>query len=296
MVLTVDRLTLLVPARLAEWTWAGRQGTNTDMMRAFMSFKLQPFEWFNGENGINSINATKLGPHMAPAFTHPLDVYATTQGIKQLSDYIHRLTCAIGAPDTVSALIGFTMLTWGQFYTDHLEHAFSLATLEEQVAWLDDAAQQFHLALGVAEIQIMQFVLSTQPDVARLVCLLPIDCAPAEHLRRKEANLRHIERQADSRSWFSAPKLPGRDPATVALPLLSAYSNLVHFFVPLTAGTAKKHPPGTKRPRPGDGTIATPALAPGSLVHTWMWLDPNKTLLMAVAVCGTWPRSLPGSR
>ena len=100
MVLTVDRLTLLVPARLAEWTWAGRQGTNTDMMRAFMSFKLQPLEWFNGENGINSINATKLGPHMAPAFTHPLDVYATTQGIKR------RQQAAQVAPKVGGALPG----------------------------------------------------------------------------------------------------------------------------------------------------------------------------------------------
>lgn len=285
MVLTVDPVTLKVPARLEEWTWAGRQGTDVTMMRSFMNLKLQPLEWYNGENGINSINALKLGPHMKPAFTHPLDVYSTTQGIKQLSDFIHRITCAIGAPDTVSASVGFTMLTWGAFYSDHLERAFSLATREEQVAWLDDAAQQFHLALGVVEIQLTQFILSTQPDIARLVCLLPIDCAPAEHLRRKEANLVLIERQADARSWFSAPKLPGHDPETVALPLLSDYASLIHFFVPLTASATKKSPrdkKGTKRPIGEDGPPSV--LEPGSLAHTWMWLSPNKTLLLSNCV------------
>jgi hypothetical protein len=86
----------------------------------------------------------------------------------------------------VDKSVGFTMLTFGAFYRAHLKRAFSLATLEEQVSWLDDAALQFHLALGVIQIQLGQFILSTQPDLAKMVCILPRDCAPLEHLRRKK--------------------------------------------------------------------------------------------------------------
>ena len=77
MVLTADRQTLEGPARLSEWTWAGKQGTDPVMMNKFMSLDLQTLEWFNGGTGINSINAARLGPHMTPAFTPPLDVYTT---------------------------------------------------------------------------------------------------------------------------------------------------------------------------------------------------------------------------
>ena len=76
-VLTVDRQTLVVPARLSEWTWAGKQGTDPIMMNKFMSLELQSLEWFNGGTGINSINAARLGPHFTPAVTPPLDVYTT---------------------------------------------------------------------------------------------------------------------------------------------------------------------------------------------------------------------------
>ena len=40
MVLTADRQTLEVPARLSEWTWAGKQGTDPVMMNKFMSLDL----------------------------------------------------------------------------------------------------------------------------------------------------------------------------------------------------------------------------------------------------------------
>ena len=86
------------------------------MMHTFMGLKLQTLEWFNGENGINGINALKLGPYSKPAFTHPIDVYSTVRGVTQLCDFGHRLTCAIGAPDTVTTSVGFTMLTFRDFY------------------------------------------------------------------------------------------------------------------------------------------------------------------------------------
>ena len=136
MVLTVDRQTLVVPTRLSEWTWAGKQGTDPAMMNKFMSLELQPLEWFNSGTGINSINAARLGPHFTPAVTPPLDVYTTIHGVEQLCDFLHRLLCAIGAPDVVDELVGFTMLTFCTFYTAHLKCAFALATMEEQVSWL----------------------------------------------------------------------------------------------------------------------------------------------------------------
>ena len=156
-----------------------------------------------------------------------------------------RPICPHGAPDVVDKSVGFTMLTFGAFYRAHLKRAFSLATLEEQVSWLDDAALQFHLALGVIQIQLGQFILSTQPDLAKMVCILPRDCAPLEHLCRKETNLLLLERNLNAISWINPPKLAGKSPHAVTLPLLSNHPGLVRFFTPLTAGPAKKGgPPG----------------------------------------------------
>ena len=287
MVLTADPSTLAVPPRLKEFTWAGKQGTDLVMMHAFMNLKLQTLEWFNGETGINAINALMLGPHSKAAVTHPLDVYSTTRGVKQLCDFCHRITCAIGAPDTVLPSVGFTMLTFRDFYVNHLELSFSLATREEQIAWLDDSAQQFHLMLGIAETQLRQYLLSTQPDVAVLVCIVPYDCAPVAHLRAKEDNLKKIERQKDCNSWFQGPALVGHDPCTVALPLLSDYPTLVKFFSPLTAGLARKAKaplldgPKPKKAKKGDKTSDPRSLEPGCRFDTWMWLTPHKTLLLS---------------
>ena len=294
-VLTVDRQTLVVPARLSEWTWAGKQGTDPIMMNKFMSLELQSLEWFNGGTGINSINAARLGPHFTPAVTPPLDVYTTIHGVEQLCEFLHRLLCAIGAPDVVDELIGFTMLTFCTFYTAHLKCSFALATLEEQVSWLDDAALQFHLALGVIQIQLRQFILSTQPDLAEMVCVLPIDCPPPEHLRRKEANLALLQRNLDATSWIKPSKVDGRPAQAVTLPLLSDHPGLVRWFVPLTAGPAKKGgPPGgpsgkLKRKGGADAGDTAPEPAavtaePGSLYHTWVWLAQNKSLLMGNTV------------
>ena len=130
-------------------------------------------------------------------------------------------------------------------------------------------------------------ILSTQLDVAALVCIIPYDCAPVAHLRAKESHLDRIERQKDCTSWFQGPALVGHDPATVALPLLSDYPQLVHFFLPLTAGHTRKAPPlggpTPKRTKRDDRANAS-SHAPGSLFHTWIWLAPGKTLLLSNSV------------
>lgn len=110
-----------------------------------------------------------LGVNQPCSYTDPLDFYTMPRSVTSVCEILHRLWCSIGAPDSVPLTVGFTALTWRDFYIHHIECAYELSTLAEQIMWLDLAANYFCQFLLVAETQFKQYIYSTQPQSATLV-------------------------------------------------------------------------------------------------------------------------------
>ena len=290
------------------FTWTGERGDETYAMGLFLNLAFRSMDFMNGPVGINALRALMLGPNQPRSYTHPLDFYTTERGVTSLCLMLHRLLLAIGAPDIVLIAIGFTMVTWGEFYILHIMRACELGTLEDQVRWLDFAANQFCLFLTVVETSVRQWVYSTQPGPATLATIAPWDCPPAVALRNMCKDLTAINLDADRRSWGVLDRPKGTLPHVDDLPKLSAYPHLVvHFHPPDSAepppAAAKRPLPAAKtptvtpkakvpkttaakppaKPKGSPSTTAT-AWAPGTHVNTWKWLKMNSLLLMGAWV------------
>ena len=282
LALTMDRAPpYMVPERLTGFTWTGERGDEVLTMGLFLEFAFRKMDFFNGAVGYNAVRARLIGVNQPRSYTDPLDFYTMTRSVASVCEILHRLWCSIGAPDSVPLAVGFTALTWRDFYTIHIERAYELSTLAEQIMWLDLAANYFCQFLSVAETQFKQYIYSTQPQSATLVTVAPFDCPPAVAMRRQQTDLDSINRNADRRWWCSNPVIPGVPPQTGELPKLSDYPSQVSHYVPPPSSDAP--PAGLKRPRAADPQAANPA-APGSLCHLWMWITKGETLLMVGSV------------
>ena len=272
----VDASTRTVPTLLKEWKWNGLDGQDLELMTQFLDFAFADMDWFNGANGINALVARRRNQKESVSYTDPYDFYSTVQSIEELSDFGHRCFCGLGAADTLtSPNLGFTMKTWCEFYLAHLKLAFGLASLEEQVAWLEDASIQFLIWFGLAAASLRRYIYGSNLDTATLGALTSSDCDPAQHLRDKQVSLQTYNEGRNLFSWMqnAAAKRP---PSTIVLPLLSANRQLIKEYTPRVraqgkAGTSTLLQP--KQPQP-----------PGSMTHLWMWLSEGVELLFGTRV------------
>lgn len=250
---------------------SGADGTDRKLLNQLLKLEFGSIDWFNPKI------ARKLGANRASSIMHPLDFYCTTQGVKALCDYAHRTFSGIGVPDT--STLGFTMATWGAFYIDHLEVAFSLGTVAEQVAWLDESSLQFQLFWGVVHDSIHRFIYSSQLDSATLVSIAPFDCQPAQHLRSMQKNLAALDAAREALTWISPAASAGKVASTTVLPQLSLYSALVKKFVPIVGATKSGKRPLDTNSGGGGDKESTVGQAPGSQSTLWIWLTLHKLLL-----------------
>ena len=271
----VDPVLNTVPPLLKEWKWNGLDGQDLVLMTQFLNFAFADMDWFNGANGINALVARRRNQKEAVSYTDPYDFYSTVQSIEDLSDFGHRCFCGLGAADTLtSPTLGFTMKTWCEFYLAHIKLAFGLASLEEQVAWLEDAAIQFLIWFGLAAASLRRFIYGSNLDTATLGALTSSDCDPAQHLREKQVSLQTYNEGRNLFSWMqnSASKRP---PSTVVLPLLSANRQMIKEYVP------RVQAPG----RPLTATLQSKQpQPPGSMTHLWTWLAEGVELLFGSRV------------
>ena len=285
-VTVVDPLTKVVPPLLLEWKWSGADGTDTVMMKQFISLKFPTIDWFNGPNGINALIAWKRSQKTLIAYTNPLDFYCTVQSVENISEFCHPLLRGIGASDTLpSPASGFTVASWCAFYAAHIKMALGLASLKEQIAWLEDASIQFVCWWVLVAETIYRFLNSSEADRATLTYLTTADCAPAEHLREKQKSKALVDQGRQLFDWM------GRDgdgfaraPDPHSLPLLSANKGLLTQFSP-KVDTPAGYKPVYKDPKDrgkggGDGGKGGGApQAPGSALHLWVWLSATALLL-----------------
>ena len=291
--LTVDYATNTVPSLLKEFAWAGPTGSDTALMDLFLARKYSLMDAFNGPNGINAIKAYERNQKSSISFTDPLDFFSTSENVKCYSAFMHRLLCSIGGVRTVTPpLVGHTFETWGAFYVKHIEMAFKLSTLAEQIAWISDASIQFLLWLQEAEQTVTRFIFSSQPDVAKLDVLTTLDCAPAKHLLDKQKGKALLD---DGRQVFDfmqfGPSTNGGAPYTDHLPKLSEHAGMTMTNpagekVPVMTFAPDFQTPAGVRPKAKEKTPKNPggqgqgkAQQPGCNTHLWTWLSATELLM-----------------
>ena len=282
-VTVIDPVSKTVPPLLVEWKWSGPDGTDTAMMKQFCALKFSAIDWFNGANGINALVAWKRSQKTLIAYTDPMDFYSTVQSVESLSEFCHPLFRGIGAADVLaSPSLGFTMASWCLFYIAHIKMALGLASLKEQIAWLEDASVQFVCWWVLVAETIHRFVNSSEADRATFTYLTTADCAPAEHLREKQKSKSLLDQGRQLFDWMGRDGAGfSRAPDPHSLPLLSAHKQMLKFFSPKVDTPAAFKPKGkdtnTKTKIPGGGAVG--AATPGSAVHFWVWLTATTLLL-----------------
>jgi hypothetical protein len=174
------------------------------------------------------------------------------------------------------------MASWCTFYIAHIKMALGLASLKEQIAWLEDASLQFVCWWVLVAETIHRFVNSSEADRATFTYLTTADCAPAEHLREKQKSKGLLDQGRQLFDWMGRDGSGfSRAPDPHSLPLLSAHKQMLKFFAPKVDTPAAFKPKGKdpnpkpKNPGGGGGGAATP----GSAVHLWVWLTATTLLL-----------------
>lgn len=300
-VMVVNPATQIVPPALLEWTWSGTDGLDTAMMDQFLARRYPTIDWFNGPNGINALVAWRRSQKDQISYSDPLNFYCLVSNVKKLSEFAHALFRGIGAADVLaSATLGFTMKTWCEFYIEHIEMAHELASLEEQVSWLEDASIQFVLWWGEVAATVSRFVNSSEPDKAKLTALTTSDCAPAEHLRKKQVSKGRLDESRQAFNWVASSGRE-RPPDPDKLPLLSDHRELVKTYRPSVETPVGCKPSKKLKSKGRDLDEKPNAQAPGSAVHLWVWLTANASLLYAklvwdiTQICADFGISDPGA-
>ena len=288
-VMAVDPVTGMVPSLLTEWKWNGPSGLNTAMMDQWLALEFPTLDWFNGPSGINALTAWRTNQKANIALSDPLDFFCTIQNVESLSTFGHSLFRGVGAADVLPMASGFTFKSWCEFYLDHIKKARELASLKEQISWLQDASVQFVLWLGEVAATVARFLQSSEPDTATLTALTTADCAPAEHLRRQQASKVTLDESRLAFSWMNASASSDSPPDPSNLPKLSDHAKLLAELSSSWPGTAKliKVPAGyrpkRKHDKPdkkkgkdeadhGSKKPKQAAAAPGSESHVVTWL------------------------
>jgi hypothetical protein len=167
--------------------------------------------------------------------------------------------------------------------------ARKLASVKEQVSWLQDASTQFVLWLVEVAATVKRFLQSSEPDKATLTALTTSDCAPAAHLRHQQASKSRLDESRQAFSWMASTSTDAPpDPSN--LPLLSENMKLLTEIKSTWPSTAKliKVPAGfrpTGKSKRGKGEELgnpnpkkTKVAPPGSDIHLLVWI--SATLLL----------------
>ena len=129
-----------VPERATDWKWAMPDGTDLSMLKDFLEQKTPTMDWVNGVNGAMALHRLlkNTGGKAAVTFTQPIDVFCNKETTKLFTNFCQRTYAAVGAPAIViPPATGFTITSFFEgLYTDYLDQAFTLDSIQEQVRWL----------------------------------------------------------------------------------------------------------------------------------------------------------------
>ena len=234
--LTVNRITGTLDPQLAKY----RCGSSSDstLFDSFMKMDIANAPWVSAPHGLLGYQQALHGKP-TPDRVLLMDAYAMPEVIDVLGPFGQLWFTAIGVPAVLAGLpgqittpgvapVGFTWLSFCEFYATHIRMALRCGNLEEQVKWLVHGVHFFRESLILIGQLLYNDLFSGNPKSIDRP-LLPWECEPIREFREKQASL--IQVASFRKDWeLFAPPGGSSSPALPRfglLPLLSSNPALV---------------------------------------------------------------------
>lgn len=175
------------------------------------------------------------------AVTDPRDYFAHPAQLVELGKFGQRLFTALGCT-VESSVPGFDFEGLCNFYSDHMLQAWKCINQEDQLKWIEEAADSFRSALAALGASLQQRIYSSDPaNVVLPRVLIPVASEQIQACRNKQTSLNTL---AEFRvNYESIMPQSGTPLDSYELPLPSQRPKAKTVSKAKPAG---KHPPLTK--------------------------------------------------
>ena len=289
--LTVDRTTGKPPKRAEHWSVTGKDSASTALLTAWCKQHLVGFDYYHNEGGVYPLKSAIDGTVFERIKDE--DFYCRPGCVRDYCTWMHTMSLADGFANSTTN--GFTWLTWCDFYVSHLQRCTRLNNLDEQLAWLRDATDQFVAFQRYVQDHKRQLITSPRLEENVFDAIAPFDVPPAQQIRSANADQEEFLTHRDRWKWLGSAQAPVIDPEK--LPLLSSAKAKGEPSQPPKPAPKKANkkpsptkPSSGKQPL-GDDPNAPPAhkkamLEPGSTANQAVWLKPVNSAKPLLLVSG----------
>ena len=268
-----------VPHRMLKYSLASEH--NVTLLNGLLGLQFDTEDWIAAPHGLMGLKQRRDGA-LQPIVHDKRDYFCQPQLITELCQFLHVLLTGIGGVATSSS--GFTFLTLGAFFSNHLNKATRQTTETQVVNWVIRASNQFQSALTAIRLRLRSIILAARPaDVTLKTHILEFDAACIQPLRNAERLVEEIaDRRAEQEALDGAPSGSSSGAAhnSYSLPLLSKVKSLT----PANPGKTKEVDKKTLNKRLLEETPALTAsegLPHGCLRNSWKLLSGNKLLIIS---------------
>ena len=191
----IDTITGQVPQRASEWVFGKPDGTFGPNLEKFLRFEFASVDWLADAVKLkNMLYGTNLG------WLHAADHYVVVAALELVKDFMHRTIVAAGGPALPANAHDLTVLTFFEFYIEHVKMANCLSTKAEQRSWLTHASQQCTASLRLMGLAFRDHVNSTSSKSTPLV-LLSKDSPPYQNLVGRQRSLKTLVEHKEAFGW-----------------------------------------------------------------------------------------------
>ena len=252
----------------------------SQLLDALLQLDLTLADWIAAPHGAMGWWQRRRG-QLHPVVHDKADYYCQPELIKDLCEFLHVLLQGIGVAGASSE--GYTIVTAGEFFREHLLKAKNLSTVLEAGNWLSRAAKAWEYAMVLMGNRLRSIVYSPTFEQSLNTYVLEFDndaFAPlkqAEGLSEQRANLL-AEQQLLSGSTSAA----GSSDNMYHLPLLSQLKRSGGGRQPdkRQPGGGRGKGAGKKPEKRPASELDTPlSLPPGSLTKSYKFLNANRLVI-----------------
>lgn len=265
----LDTTTMTVPDKYRNYSLANMGAKSSSVFDGWFALALETTDFISAPHGVLGLLQARDGKSI-PYSVNPIDYACQPALISELCRFLQLLgNATLQLPAASNE--GFTFVTLGEWYNNHLMRALRCGTPAETATWLrrsGDCWQSAMLAIG----KRLRSLLYGRLDGSTVTFVLNRDCDELEPLRTAE---KLQDKTADVRAEIEF--LTGASSSTVLpslqLPLLSSFSDSV-------SGKKRKTPmtPGLDAPLlEGEGR----GLPPGCLLQSFRFTAGGNTLIQS---------------
>ena len=153
-------VTYEVPTRMEAYR-INASNSDRPILDTLLSFKLGSSKWVPAPHGVMGRKMC-LDNQTVPVVHDPRDYYCQPDLVTDVCEFIHIGLRGMGCADR--SVHGYTMITLGELFSDHLKMSATLPTDDAAYRWVHRAAQKFEVALELISDHLRSVVRSQSLD------------------------------------------------------------------------------------------------------------------------------------